>query len=158
MISGHGISIDVPAGWDARIAGPPPARTRSFGVAADDDPEGRRALLHAASFPLPDERGAFGGGAVEHMAAADLFISLVEYDSASVGTPLFAPRGVPRRLTAADFDPNTMQRPIAGQSGAQRFFTEAGRAFCLYAVLGRHRSRSALVPKLNEVIATIGID
>ena len=158
VISGHGLSIDVPAGWDARIAGPPTARTRGFGVTADDDPEGRRALLHAASFPLPPERGAFGGGAVEQMTAGDLLLCLVEYDASAADTPLFAMRGLPRTFAPEDFDPNTMQRAIAGQSGVQRFFTEAGRAFCLYAVLGSHRSRQALVPRLNGVIATIAVD
>ncbi len=155
-VRGHGIALEVPAGWEVRIAAPAAVVA---GAAADPDgpePE-RRALVHAGNFPLPEERGAFGSGAVERMGRGDVFIGLIEYDRASAGTALFAARGVPHALRPSDFDPKTMQRPIAGQSGVQRFFTEGGRAFCLYAVLGSHRARPALVPVLNQVLTTIEI-
>jgi hypothetical protein len=51
-----------------------------------------------------------------------------------------------------------MQRPIAGQSGAQYFFNQSGRAFCLYVVLGAHARRQESVPEVNQVLAGLRID
>ena len=70
------------------------------------------------------------------------------------GTALFARVGVPR-VSAADFAPNNMQRPIPGQSGAQYFFNHGGRAFCLYVVLGSHARRNELVVEVNAVLSTL---
>jgi hypothetical protein len=50
-----------------------------------------------------------------------------------------------------------MQRPLPGQSGAQFFFTEAGRAFCLYVVLGSHARRRQLVPEVNLVLSALSV-
>jgi hypothetical protein len=47
---------------------------------------------------------------------------------------------------------------IKGQAGAQFFFSDAGRAFCLYVVLGSYARRGALVPKVNAVLAGVRID
>ena len=55
---------------------------------------------------------------------------------------------------ADDFNPNVLQRAIRGQAGVQRFFQEAGRAFCLYVVLGSLANRDRLVPAVNRVLAT----
>ena len=95
-------------------------------------------MLHLANFALPPARGDFGTGAVETMGEQHVFVSLVEYDAEEADRPLFAARGFPR-LTVRDFAPNQLQRRIAGQLGCQRFFTERGRAFCLYTVLGSQR-------------------
>ena len=50
-----------------------------------------------------------------------------------------------------------VQRPLPGQSGAQYFFTEADRAFCLYVVLGSHARRRQLVPEVNLVLSTLSL-
>ncbi len=55
-LSGSGIAVDVPSGWEGRIysnapAGrPPPSHAQPFGVRAEN------AVLHVASFPLPPAR------------------------------------------------------------------------------------------------------
>jgi hypothetical protein len=50
-----------------------------------------------------------------------------------------------------------LQRAIKGQAGAQRFFHDAGRAFCLYVVLGAFANRRTLVPAVNQVLATLTV-
>lgn len=113
--------------------------------------------MHAASFPMPSERGSFGSGATELMNTDDIFIALFEYGPESVGTPLFALEGMPRAVEPDDFDRNALQHAIGGQSGLQRFFTESGRAFCLYVVLGSHLDRRELTTRVNQVLAGVEI-
>jgi hypothetical protein len=143
-IGGHGVGVDVPAGWDARIRRHP-SEARA------------RVVAHVASFALPATVGDFGSGAVEVMRFNDVLVALLEYTDDSVGTELFAREGMPRTLRAADFDENMLQRTIAGQSGVQRFFTEAGRAFCLYVVLGAHVNRHRAVAAVNDLLSGIEI-
>ena len=45
-----------------------------------------------------------------------------------------------------------LRRGIPGQSGTQWFFTESGRPFSFYAVLGSHAQRPALVPHVNTLL------
>ena len=40
----------------------------------------------------------------------------------------------------------TLRRGLPGQSGTQWFFTEAGRPFSFYAVLGSHALRAGAGP------------
>jgi hypothetical protein len=91
------------------------------------------------------------------MNTDDILIVLFEYGQDSVGSPLFAHEGMPRRLAPDEFDRDALQRPLPGQSGLQRFFTERGRAFCLYVVLGSHLDRSELVPRVNAVLSTVEV-
>jgi hypothetical protein len=91
------------------------------------------------------------------MGARDVLVVLFEFDPSSVGTPLFARRGMPRTLRPTDFDETTLRRGIRGQAGYQEFFEEAGRAFCLYVVLGASAARTTLVPLVNRVLATVRI-
>ena len=91
------------------------------------------------------------------MNSGAILVDLFEHGPESVDTPLFARNGVPQ-LTVEEFDPQQMQRTLMGQSGRQIFFNEAGRAFCLYVVLGGHRQRSVLVPLVNEVLASLVIE
>lgn len=144
-----GVSVDVPAGWEGDISG------GGFQLLADDARE--PTVLHLASFPLPAERGSFGAGAVEVMRNQDVFITLFEYAPESVGTPLFANAGVPRSVASGDFSRDALQFGISGQTGLQYFFTERGRAFCLYIVLGSHVDRADLIPEVNAVLASLEI-
>jgi hypothetical protein len=88
------------------------------------------------------------------MRSDDLLVVLLEYGAESAGTALFSAQGVPR-VSPDDFAPHTMQRPLPGQSGAQFFFSDGSRAFCLYVVLGAHARRHELVPEVNQVLASI---
>ena len=146
-----GIDVAVPQGWNGEIY----KREEEFSaqsVGAVSHP-----VVHLGTFPLPQGRGDFGSGAVEIMSSDDLLVVLFEYGPESAGSALFARKGIPR-VAAADFGPNNMQRPIAGQSGAQYFFNQSGRAFCLYVVLGAHARRNELVPEVNQVLAGLTID
>ena len=148
-ISRSGISVDIPQGWEGSIDGGGFEQLSSGAI--------RPTLLHVGSFPMPPERGSFGSGATELMNTDDVFVVLFEYGADSVGTPLFAAEGMPRSVGADDFSRDALQHAVAGQSGLQRFFTEKGRAFCLYVVLGSHIDRSELVTPVNTVLQTVEI-
>jgi len=150
-MTAHGIEVDVPRGWDGEIY------RRSSGIGTlSESPVKVKPVVHLANFPLAQNRGDFGSGAVEVMIADNLLIVLFEYGSESIGTALFASSGIPT-VSADDFAPHTMQRPLRGQSGAQFFFTEVGRAFCLYVALGSHARRHQLVPEVNLVLSTLSL-
>jgi hypothetical protein len=152
-VSAHGIGVELPAGWEARISRRDATRAAAAGAVGTPHP-----IAHLGSFALPAERGDYGSGAVDRMTSTDSFVALVEHDGSSVGTALFAPVGLPRELRAAHFNPNALQRTIPGQGGYQRFFTEAGRAFSLYVVLGSYAGAATLVPTVNAVLRTIRIE
>lgn len=158
-LSQHGVGVDLPPGWDGRITSrvPEQARFRAF---VDDETAGETggSLLHAGSFPLPEDRGDFGGGAVELMRRGDVFVALFEYGRESAETQLFSAEGVPRDLRAGDFDGRALQRLVPGHLGLQRFFRENGRAFCLYVVLADDGDLPSLVREANRMLATLTIE
>lgn len=142
------LAVDAPAGWEARIERRP----------ATVDGEIVKPVVHAATFPLPAERGDYGSGAVEIMAAGDVFIALLEWEGAQADTALFRRNGMPRTLDPEAFATNQLQRWIPNQAGLQVFFTDGGRPFCLYVVLGDYDNRVALVKTANQLLATIQIE
>lgn len=107
--------------------------------------------LHLANFGLGSERGDFGSGVVATMGPRHAFVALLEYGPELAGTPLFAPRGLPRPRQA-EFSPDCLQRRLPGQLGYQRFFTVGARALCLFVVLGSAGHAPALV---GDVRATL---
>lgn len=146
-LAGFGLAVGLPPGWDGRIFGRP-------------SPPGRspRAALHAGPFALPAARGDFGSGAVELMGPDDMLVVLLEYGQGCVSSPLFRRAGLPVPLSPADFHPSRLQRRLRGQAGAQAFFTSAGRALCLYVVLGSYAGRMATIPLVNRVLETVTIE
>jgi hypothetical protein len=176
-LSAFGISATLPRGWDGQIfkradqSGPGAEAQRRAADAATGSGEPPTTVepppstddgttlpvAHLANFPLPSTRGDYGSGAVELMGPSDILVCLLEFDREATGTPLFSPAGVPR-FRINSFAPETMQRTIAGMCGAQSFFSEAGRAFCAYVVLGSYRQRAPLVPPVNSVMASVRID
>lgn len=154
-ISAHGLALAVPPGWEGRIRR---QQVPSVDVTGDRAQFRAHAVLHAADFPLPEERGDFGSGAVETMDSGNAFIALIEYHSSSAGTVLFrSALGMPRELSTQDFSPRQLQRTIAGQAGTQRFFVEGNRAFCLYVVVGSMADCARVVPKVNAALSAITI-
>jgi hypothetical protein len=155
-----GIAVRLPPGWEGVIYRRDPGEVE---LPDDLPPERRRqptsrSVVHLGSFPLPPGRGDYGSGAVEIMRDADVLIILFEFEPESASTAQFARSGLPRNLDPDDFDPNQMQRPLAGMAGCQRFFNVGGtRAFCLFAVIGSYADRAVLVPKVNAVLAGIEI-
>jgi hypothetical protein len=161
-VRAHGIAVKPPAGIDVRIRrrrpdGPAVASDGGTGVV---DPSGEvfRPVVHLSTRPLTEERGDFGGGFVEGLGARDALVCLIELDPSTAGSAMVGDRPLPDRLTAADFHPDTMQRTIAGQAGAQVFCTAAGRAFCLYVVLGSYRARHEVLPVVNRMLAAIAVE
>jgi hypothetical protein len=144
-IRAHGIAAQLPTRFEGRIF----VRPASVGVSY---PVGQ-----FATFPIPDDIGDFGSGAVTLMGPNDVFATLFEYGPESLGTALFGSQGRPSSFTSDDFSPMRLRRGIPGQSGTQRFFTEAGRPFSFYAVLGSHLMRGSLVPSVNELISSLFI-
>ena len=159
-LSAHGISVTVPSGWEGRVFRRP-AAGEVMATAADGPPappgEITNAVVHVSTIALPPDAGDFASGAVDRLGPDDALVVVFEYDAASVHQPLFAAVGIPRRLSPDDFSPGMLQRTLRGQAGAQRFFQEAGRAFCLYVVLGSFARRQEMVGSVNEVLASLAV-
>ncbi len=146
VLKAHGIEAPLPPGFEGRIViRPAIGREVPYPVA------------NFSTFALPVDVGDFGSGAVNAMGPADIFATLFEYGPESLGKPLFARQGMPRALAATDFRPYVLRRGLNGQSGSQWFFTESGRPFTLYVVLGSHLQRNALLPRVNDLIGTVSI-
>ena len=142
-IRAHGITARLPVGFEGRIFVRPPTVGVTYPVA------------QFATFAIPDNIGDFGSGAVTLMGPYDVFATLFEYGPESVGTALFARQGLPAALGPGDFSPSVLRRGLPGQSGTQWFFTEAGRPFSFYAVLGSHVLRRLLVPRVNALLGSL---
>jgi hypothetical protein len=114
-------------------------------------------LLHAATIPLPEERGDFGSGVVERLGPDDAFVALLEYDAKDASKVLFkAPRlPIPK---PSDFSPDVLQRTWAGNTGAQWFFSASGRPFSMHAVLGSHARRAPGATKLARLLQGLTVD
>ena len=153
-VSGYGLTVRVPAGWEAEIYRRAPD-VAAFG--GDEQAMHYPPIVHLATIPLPPNRGDFGGGALGVMNSRDVFISLFEYERRDAANALFAHDGPPWPLSADDFDPSTLRVALANQTGCQRFFRHRGRAFALYVVLGSHTLRRLIVPAANDALAAITI-
>jgi hypothetical protein len=141
----YGLSVDPPTGWDAHVY-----RRQT------DDGSTAYPVMHAANFPLPRRRGDFGIGAVERMSHEHVLVVIFEYEPGAAHTPLFRATARPRPRTQ-DFRPEQLQRTVAGQSGAQWFYTEAGRPFCLYVVIGGHSRRGRLLPDVHRLLDSLTV-
>jgi hypothetical protein len=157
----HGIEVTLPSRWEGRLFRRPSSGEVSAS-AADGPPapagETTHAVLHVSTIALPIGVGDFASGAVDKLGNDDALIVLFEYDPASAAQPLFRAEGIPKQLRAEDFSPGVLQRGIRGQAGAQVFFHDSGRAFCLYVVLGSFANRRKLVDEVNQVLATLTIE
>jgi hypothetical protein len=128
VIDAHGITIDLPHGWEGRIYRRP-----------EGDP-----TLHAGTFALPAEDGDFGTRATELMPPGASFFVLTEYrpgGGLEPGRGLFAPRELPLPLDPARFRHDALLLALPGRAGFQHFFTHGSRPFCLYAVVRAHGRR-----------------
>ena len=163
QLTGHGITVELPLGWEGRIArrepvaSPPAAVPAGQRTPSATEVEQTFPVAHLGNFALPAERGDFGSGAVNVMGPDNVLLCLLEYGPECVDTPLFPRTGLPRHLDPGRFGANQLQRAIKGQAGQQLFFTEASRAFCLFVVLGSQRKSSSLVPLADSVLSAIEI-
>lgn len=163
QLSAHGIAVELPVGWEGRIArrdavaspaAAAPAGTSGLATVVEEQ---TFPVAHVGNFALPAERGDFGSGAVNVMGPDNVLLCLLEYGPECVDTPLFPATGLPRLLDPGRFGANQLQRAIKGQGGQQLFFTEGNRAFCLFVVLGSLNRRSTLVPLADSVLSAIDI-
>jgi hypothetical protein len=144
-----GITLNLPPGWEAEVDG-------GAGAAPEGAPPVRTPRTHIANFALPPERGDYGSMAVERMQRGHILVCLLEEAAPAAGSTLHGTTGIPR-LALSDFSADKMQRPRAGQSGAQAFFHVGDRAFVLYVVLADRVNRAAQVDEVNRVLAGIAI-
>jgi hypothetical protein len=142
----QGLSANLPGGFEGRIF------QRIGNAGAQTYP-----VAHFATFAIPAGTADFGGGVPVAMRPTDIFAVLFQYGPESLGKALFARAGMPRTLSPEHFQPYTLRRGAPGQSGTQWFFTENGKPFTLYAVLGSHALRASLVPKLNVLLSGISV-
>jgi hypothetical protein len=142
----NGITAVLPSGFEGRIFRREPIAGATTWTVA-----------HFATFALPLDTSDFGSGATNLMGPGDIFAVLFEYGPESVGRRLFERNGMPRALAAGDFRPYLLRRGIASQAGTQWFFTEGGRPFTLYAVIGSYTRRVLLVPRVNALLRGIEI-
>jgi hypothetical protein len=140
-LASYGIHAVLPPGFEGRI------------YRHDDLP-----VAQFATFALPPGTGDFGGGAMQHLTARDLFAVLFEYGAESATSAMFSDGAMPRRFDARDFQPYSARSGHAHHAGVQRFFVEGGRPFTLYAVLGTRIARRLLVARLNNLLAGITIE
>jgi hypothetical protein len=136
-----GITLVLPAGWEARIRRQPPSEPGRPG----------NVLLHASTVALPEERGDFGSGVVERLGPDDAFVAIFEYDPRDASKVLFRAARLPVPKPS-DFSPDVLQRTRAGNTGAQWFFSLSGRAFSLHAVLGSHARRAPGATKVAQLL------
>lgn len=148
VISAHGVSAVVPAGWDWYF----------FEGGPVDDGGRLASHLHVGSFELrKTEGGSLGEGEWQCMGDDDVFVALIFFGPDSAGTPLFA-HSLRQELDPDMFSPRASPGGLPpGQSAIQAFFTENGRAFMLYVVLGSHEDRHTLVPRVEAFLAGITI-
>ena len=146
MITGHGLSIDVPAGWEARIY-------RRDGAAP---------VLHVASFALHEGDGDFGAAATGRMRPGDTFIALVQYlvsEPLRPGSGLFASRDIPPVPRPQEFSPAQLQVTRPGHLGWQRFFTAGQRPCCVYAVIRPGGAMpTEMVGEIGALLASLALD
>jgi hypothetical protein len=144
-----GLTLALPAGWEARIRRQAPSQAGHRG----------NVLLHAATIPLPEQRGDFGSGVVERLGPDDAFVAMFEYDGKDADKVLFQAARLPAPKPS-DFSPAVLQRTIRGGTGAQWFFAQSGRAFSLHAVLGSHARRAPGATKVAQLLhgLTVGPD
>ncbi len=95
------------------------------------------------------------------MPAGASFLALTEYHPGAglePGAGLFASRQVPTTLDPTALSRTGLAHPRPGQAGAQRFFTAAGRPFCLYVVVSGPRSeRRRQLAVLGHVLRSVRV-
>jgi hypothetical protein len=143
VLEAHGLRVELPRGWSGRVFRRPAGG----------------ATLHAGSFQLPLEDGEFGDRSTRAMPHGASFLALTEYRPGAglePGKGLFASGRIPRALDPTAFSPTGLAHPRPGQAGMQRFFTAAGRPFCLYVVIsGARIERPRQLARLERVLRSV---
>lgn len=145
-VAGFGLSMTIPTGWEAVIYRRPPAQG-----------ETTHPVAQAATVPIPTQRGDYGGGIVETLGPTDVFIAFLEFGPQASSSALFPATQYAPVVTADSYRARQLQRTVPGQAGVQRFFSIAGRSFCLYSVIGSLSARVALCASANQLISSFRV-
>jgi hypothetical protein len=150
-VTGYGLSLELPGGWEGGVAGP---RGSDYGP-----------FLQAANRPLgPPEDDPFATATRRELAPEDVALVLIEY------TESLAERGLepgengnfpvvepPISIREGDFQPS-----FEGVSDlhdfARRTFTINGRSFDLWVEFGQKPAPGGLVSVVDEVLATLRVE
>jgi hypothetical protein len=146
VLSGHGLAIRVPANWEGRIfvpSLPPPAVNLP--------------VLHLTNAVLPMARSTYAPELAAQAGSTGALVALVEFEPRLADRGLYAPRGIGVPLRRARFHTRALQVPNPSQEGHQRFFSEGGRAFSLYVVLGTGEGADWRLRVVNSALATLRI-
>jgi hypothetical protein len=133
-ITAHGVSIEVPPGWDGRIS------SRTWPLAG-------AVLVQLASFELPEGDDLGGGRARSAMGADDVFVELAE---GLRETTVPVPRG--------HIHPTERLASFGRYFFVDRFFVEQGRAFVLHITFRERQPAKTLIPRINEALETLEIE
>ncbi len=127
-LAGHGVTVEVHPGWEARVWRPDVAPPAVAG-----------AVVRLANFPLPVTKNTYAAEVADDLGPGDILVSLIELDPSLADRGLYAAQGVPT-VRVDDLDPRALQAAGPGRLGVQRFFSLHGRAFSLY-VMARDGAR-----------------
>jgi hypothetical protein len=132
-LSGHGITIKLPPGWDGRIA------DRGFPLAG-------AANAHVASFPLPATDDVWGSKARKAVGRDGVLLVLSE----GLLDRSFA-REMPR------IEPGVRLAVVDRRFVKEDWFVATGRAFVLDVVFGSRSPPEKLVRRVDAVLASLSI-
>jgi len=139
----YGLEFTPPKGWHARI---------------------RRAAVHAANFPLPEDRPGWMRETSVRLQADDVSAVLFEVEAREGPTTdlsLYAPLSGPLRLHPSDFkgsDGLTEDSAASGHGFARRTFSLADRLFVLFVEAGSRPARAPTLASLNELLASLHVE
>jgi hypothetical protein len=145
-LASHGIAIDVLPGWEGRIFVPDLA-----------PPAINLPILHLTDVVLTQERSSYAPELAARAGGSGTLVALLEFDHALANVGLYERKGLHLPLTRERFHHRALQFPSRVQEGHQRFFSEGGRAFCLYVVLGTGRGVDTRLAQVNRALASLHI-
>ncbi len=135
-VSGHGLTIAIPANWDAEVVRPNPPGALT---------------LRAANFALPPTSD-IGQQAQREMGDEEILITLSHYGRAGDNSNA-QPARLPLEIEPADFTPfEGFARPVATDS----FVVENG-AFQVWVVFGSETPSDELLAEANRVLETVAL-
>ncbi len=146
VLKGHGLAIEVPANWEGRIfvpALPPPALNLP--------------ILHLTDTVLPMQRSTYAPELAAQAGSKGALVALVEFEERLADRGLYAPQGLGLPLRRDRFHTRALQVPNPLQEGHQRFFSQGGRAFSLYVVLGTGPGAEWRLRVVNHALATLKV-
>jgi hypothetical protein len=146
LLMSQGLSIEVPPRWEGRIFLPDlPA------------PAVNLPIMHLTDATLSMVRSTYAPELAARAGSSGALVALVEFEDRLADRGLYAAQGLHLPLRRDRFDAHALQLPDPSQQGHQRFFSQGGRAFCLYVVLGIGPGADARLRAVNRALATLKV-